>query len=394
MCQELYIYWTFFNVGTKIAATCRANGSANACNCSQQCPESSSQDEYFMIAATSNRSMGLQAIRGIAAFLVLLQHVFWLGSYFSSGPTTVLNSLLLGGSGVFLFFGLSGYLMAGQMNRAPKRFLVDRFRRIYPGLIFAFVVSGFALSYFSYNVWPEWTTVLLIPTGKADSIFIPYWTLIYEMQFYLLILLVGRLHAKYLNPAMLVWAAAILLFHSVPPAMVARASYPGFGEILFSFYNFYFITGIFVWQSSKRFPCKPSELVIGSAILFVATMINVFTEYGAVVYYYLAILAVFFVVRGGSVWCPKNFVSNFFVRLGDVSYGVYLIHISACFFTMLFVKELLGIKLGYWQGVIVIFIVGGSASYFFGFLELKLQEKLKFLGKSRTVESSVAAVAK
>jgi len=338
-----------------------------------------------MIRTAADRSLGLQAIRGIAAFFVLLQHVFWLAGYFSNGPTDFINSLLLGGSGVFLFFGLSGYLMAGQMSRPPKRFLIDRVRRIYPGLLLAFVVCGFALSLFSYNAWPKWTTVFLLPTGVADSIYIPYWTLIYEFQFYFLILLIGRFHSKYLKWAMLVWVAAITLFHAAPAAMVARVSYPSAGEIVFSFYNLYFIAGVLVWQSCKRMPCRSEELLVGAALLLVATLINVFTKYGAVVYYNLVIVAVFFAVRGGSVWYPRQMLSRFFVRFGDVSYGVYLIHIASCFFVMLVVKEYLKIQLDYWQGVLVLIIAGGGVAYFFGYLELKLQDKLKLLKASSLV---------
>jgi len=347
-----------------------------------------------MIRTVADRSFGLQAIRGVAAFLVLLQHVFWLAGYFSSGPTDFINSLLLGGSGVFLFFGLSGYLMAGQMNRPVKRFLIDRVRRIYPGLILAFVVTGYALSLFSYNAWPKWTTVFLIPTGIADSIYIPYWTLIYEFQFYFLILLVGRFDPKHLNLVMKVWVAAIAIFHTAPPAMVAVVSYPTVGEILFSFYNLYFIAGVFVWQISKSIPCRVVELLVGVAILLVATLINIFSIYGAVIYYPLVIFAVFFSIRGATVWYPHHILSRFFVRLGDVSYGVYLIHIAACFFVMLVVKEYFKVELNYWQGVSVLLVAGGGIAYLFGYLELRLQDKLKTIGKAKAVAVGNSALAK
>lgn len=346
-----------------------------------------------MIRTAADRSLGLQAIRGVAAFFVLLQHVFWLAGYFSSGPTDFINSLLLGGSGVFLFFGLSGYLMAGQMNRPVKRFLIDRVRRIYPGLILAFVVTGYALSLFSYSAWPKLTTVFLIPTGIADSIYIPYWTLIYEFQFYFLILLVGRFDPKYLMLVMKVWIAAIVLFHAVPPAMVTAASYPTLGEILFSFYNLYFIAGVFVWKISKLIPCALKELLLGVAILLIATLINVFTKYGAVIYYPLVIFAVFFAIRGATVWRPRYIFSKFFVRLGDVSYGVYLIHIAACFFVMLVVKEYLKVQLSYWQGVAALLVVGGGLAYLFGYLELRLQDKLKLIARPKPLVAVNSAIA-
>lgn len=62
--------------------------------------------------------------------LVFLQHAFWLATYMAPGPVETLYGLSLGGIGVFLFFGLSGYLIAGKAGDAPLKFAIDRARRI------------------------------------------------------------------------------------------------------------------------------------------------------------------------------------------------------------------------------------------------------------------------
>lgn len=330
---------------------------------------------------TAVHSLGLQAIRGIAALLVLLQHVFWLASYFASGPTEMLNSMLLGGTGVFLFFALSGFLMAGQMTRPPRRFVLDRVRRIYPGLALAFVVSGVLLSFFSYNGWPEWTTFFLLPTGTPDPIYLPYWTLIYEVQFYIIILLIGQLSVGLRVPALVLWAISIMVFHPVSPYDVSRVAYPSLLEIGLSYYNLYFIVGAFAWFS-RDFFVRSWELKFSTALIVVATLINMVPGYAGHVFHILLPFAMFLSVRGAAKWVPTGVVARALVRFGDVSYGVYLIHITTCFVVMLIVKELLKISMGYWSGALLLFLVGGGAAYIFGLLELKSQNYLKKLTMS------------
>lgn len=326
-------------------------------------------------------SLGLQAIRGIAALLVLFQHVFWLASYFANGPTEVLNSMLLGGTGVFLFFALSGFLMAGQMSRPPRRFLLDRVRRIYPGLALAFVVSGVLLSFFSYKGWPEWTTFFLLPTGTPDPIYLPYWTLIYEVQFYVIILLIGQLSIGLRLPALVLWAISIIFYHPVSPYDVARVAYPSLLEIGLSYYNLYFIVGAFAWFSRDLF-VRWWELKVATALIVVTTLINMVPAYAGRVFHILLPFAMFLSVRGAAKWMPVGVVAKALVKFGDVSYGVYLIHITTCFVAMLIVKEVLKISMGYWSGALLLFLVGGGAAYLFGLLELKSQNYLKTLTMS------------
>lgn len=330
-----------------------------------------------IVLSHGRRSNGLQALRGVAALLVLFQHFFWLAEYFSPGPTKFIISLMMGGTGVFLFFALSGFLMISQIDRPAKRFLKDRFRRIYPGLGLAVLVSGSTLACFSYNGWPKLTTLLLLPVGVADNIYIPYWTLIYELQFYLIVILVGRLPYIARLPVFTLWAAAILIsnFGSMKPA--AQAAYPSATEIVFSFYNLYFIVGMLAWWFLKKMPPSIFEGVFALVLTLALALSNAFMEVSLKFYHYGMLLVVFCAVRylavvkfNGGMWRALR-------RFGDVSYGVYLIHITTGFLVVLVVKETLRIQLGYWHGALVILIFGGGLAYLFGWVELKLQEALK-----------------
>lgn len=327
-------------------------------------------------APVQQRNNGLQAVRGAAALFVLFQHVTWIGTYFSPGPTDILYGLRMGSLGVFLFFALSGYLMASQMTRPPVRFLTDRVRRIYPGYIIAILVAGAALTVFDYPAWPKLTTVFLLPTGASDSVLIPYWTLVYEMQFYFLILLIGRFKPSVSIGLLLAWALAIAIWHPVSPETVERATYPFYYEIGLSFYNLYFIVGALSWFASKAFIASTYELWVGCALLLFASLLNLVTPGMTHDYYLIMLPAVLLVIRGATAWRASDLISRGLVRFGDVSYGVYLIHISACFCAMLLLKKFY-IELTYWQGCAYVLVVGGTSAFVFGMIELRLQEALK-----------------
>lgn len=329
-----------------------------------------------VIDASQRHRNGLQAVRGGAALLVLLQHVAWIATYFSAGPDELVRSLGLGSTGVFLFFGLSGFLMASQMRRPPLRFIIDRVRRIYPGLLLAVMASGSALAIFGYESWPKFTTLLLLPTGVPDSIKIPYWTLIFEVQFYLVIIVLGRFGSSISLFMLLLWAIAILLLFPVAPEKPELASYPSWTDIFISFYNLYFIIGAGAFFSLRSCAVLKSEGAMGLVGMFIAMGSSWALPNFGRDYYLLMFLVVLLVIRGATVWVASGFLGKALSKIGDVSYGVYLIHISTCFCAMLIAKEL-NVDFSYWYAFAYVLAAGGSAAWAFGWLELRSQEFMK-----------------
>jgi peptidoglycan/LPS O-acetylase OafA/YrhL len=97
-------------------------------------------------ALTPEASVFLNIIRVIAAEVVVISH------FFTKYQPMFLNSIffggMLGGLGVFTFFAISGFLIAYTILRKTENstyrfrdFFVDRFSRIYSGLIPAVLVS-------------------------------------------------------------------------------------------------------------------------------------------------------------------------------------------------------------------------------------------------------------
>jgi exopolysaccharide production protein ExoZ len=152
------------------------------------------------------RLQALQALRGIAALLVLIFHTSTM-TWFDKGGNPqvgIVRDVIdrFGKMGVVIFFVLSGFVItysvfAKRLPPNPSEFLLRRIVRIYPPYIFYSVIAF--LLYFGSAVLvrqqdADWLyllkSFLLIPAYDADGEFYPVlmvgWTLIFEMYFYLL----------------------------------------------------------------------------------------------------------------------------------------------------------------------------------------------------------------
>ncbi|WP_417468655.1 acyltransferase family protein [Maricaulis sp.] len=135
------------------------------------------------MGAASNRFALIEAVRGLAALLVVFSHTMpkegWFYTYvFDPGKI-----------GVVVFFFISGYLVipSAARDRSAKRFLTKRLFRLYP-LYWVSLVLAFA-------VWPselaplDWMANITMAQqlfGFENAIDV-YWTLTIEVVLYLVI---------------------------------------------------------------------------------------------------------------------------------------------------------------------------------------------------------------
>ena len=167
----------------------------------------------------TDRILGVQALRALAACLVLFSHIHYIEMR-DHAEAAVPVFLLYGYSGVDLFFVISGFVMVlvtrgrlGSKTQAGS-FLFSRFARIYPtywlfcglaALAFAFTGS-LAVKLEAGNLaaslalWPSDATMFL---GLA-------WTLVHEMYFYLVFTLFILLPGRFLPFLLAGWAAVVL----------------------------------------------------------------------------------------------------------------------------------------------------------------------------------------
>jgi len=160
---------------------------------------------------TDKRLDALDGLRGVAILLVMGFHYFYHleSSYYKShlypyGETFAGIPLFkYGYLGVELFFIISGFVIALTLEKSgsPLEFLLRRFVRIWPALLFSAVVTFFLLNLSDApfaltrrQMWPNFLPSLtMTPTllwsdafPHVDFITGVYWSLVIEIRFYLI----------------------------------------------------------------------------------------------------------------------------------------------------------------------------------------------------------------
>jgi peptidoglycan/LPS O-acetylase OafA/YrhL len=160
-----------------------------------------------------DRLLGLDLLRGVAAFLVFLHHaVVWGGA--SLG---VLTPLARGGRiGVLIFFALSGFVIGRRVLAGInlRTYLLGRAVRVLPAYYVALAgMVALAVVFNGGRMDPIVPYLFLVSGHTLDSspFFAQAWTLTVEAEFYLLIPFVARTRGPLLCLAMGV-SATLALF--------------------------------------------------------------------------------------------------------------------------------------------------------------------------------------
>ncbi|THD82659.1 MAG: acyltransferase [Phenylobacterium sp.] len=181
--------------------------------------------------------LNVQALRGLAAFLVVFVHLERLAELAGLKP----GLMVLGNSGVDVFFVISGLIMVvttSGRKQTPQGFLRNRATRIVP-LYWAITLAVFAVALIAPSLLQSTTadpaqlakSLAFIPYARPDGSMHPVvfvgWTLNYEVAFYAIfalgLMLPGRLAGLGLSIAVL--AAAALYGQVAHPANPVLAFY-------------------------------------------------------------------------------------------------------------------------------------------------------------------------
>nr|WP_294861296.1 acyltransferase [uncultured Fluviicola sp.] len=282
-----------------------------------------------------SRIQELDSLRGIAALVVLVFH-------FSLLQKDLLTFTKFGVTGVDLFFIISGFVITMSLERIQfgYQFVINRFSRLYPtywtSVIFTFIIIcinklffGFEpqnplpTSDFFYNL-----TMFQYYFGVKD-LDGPYWTMIIEMLFYMVM---GYLFlTKSLKSAVAILLPLILLgtvlteFHWFQPfSMAYFKNFPLAQSLPL------FVSGILFYRlftKEKRMLLNVG-LIIGCYLL----QVLLFTKVGRANYYishpeYKAVLAIYFALFFLFVFGKLRFIVNrATLFLGKISFALYLIH--------------------------------------------------------------------
>jgi exopolysaccharide production protein ExoZ len=279
----------------------------------------------YRTAGKMQKLQGLQALRAIAALLVLVQHAVYYASLSSNTHIERFLSLRLGAIGVYLFFCISGTVMAfASHSSSPGTFFARRVSRIYPpfliALVLAYLVIRLSPDHYAGPFSRDWS-LLLIPTGTLDSSFlVPYWTLVYEMFFYavVFVLLLLRTSTTMRAWGMVAWSILILGIAAWAPAFDQTA--PNLAHIAISPLNLYFTTGYVLGTAiltRNHYPMLATVIALGTSSAFTVGQSSQILGCCAMN------CGLIYLVTSVQTW------PGWVTQLGDYSYGFYLMHLSA-----------------------------------------------------------------
>lgn len=270
----------------------------------------------------------VHSLRGIAASWVLLFHASegrHIDQLKASIPTLSPVIFDLGDNGVAIFFVLSGFVIAHSLRGRDidgsflGRFALRRSIRLDPPLwaAIAFVLAFTALSAaVKGEAWPAPTAGQILANATYTQLFLGYplinpvfWTLCYEVQFYLALCLW----------LMLVRRARLLAYGSMFAVAVAFGTGMVVSPVegLFvSLWHCFFLGVLAYWAHRSR------AALIGLALLCAALALsapNMFTIFSMVTAVGLYVARQTGFIHNGLSWRPIAF-------LGTVSYSLYLTH--------------------------------------------------------------------
>ena len=162
----------------------------------------------YVQQAGERRSTRIESLRALAALGVLIGHAYgWAHGYQGVIYGSYHGRLLLsGGFGVFLFFALSGYLLYLPFVRAAQRndridlgrYLLNRALRVLPLYYVVITVYLAVRGEGLHDQW--WRFALFLQSFSAQTVARvdgPVWSLVVEVQFYVLLPVFAWLIARF-----------------------------------------------------------------------------------------------------------------------------------------------------------------------------------------------------
>jgi len=273
--------------------------------------------------AASHRVHALDALRGIAAMLVLIYHYTYRYNELYGHDFTPPHWLVYGGHGVTLFFMLSGYVITWSISRAKstRQFITDRFSRLFPTYWAALGLTYFAVYLMglpgrSVNDRQLVANLSMIQwLFDIKSVDGSYWTLSVEMAFYFWMAIFFSLRLlpkiQWMLPGWQILLAAIAAFSAIKlPLPVSR--------IFMENQIFLFSAGIFLYQHMHAGSRRSIFLPVAVCLAIHLTKTSIVD----LAFQSIIFMALYLAVRGRATILTQRHL----LFLGTISFPLYLIH--------------------------------------------------------------------
>jgi len=303
------------------------------------------------VAQTPQRNKAIDALRGVAAILVMMLHIaisfVHANPNFSGGAsmTAFLQQFDIGRMGITIFFLISGFVIPKSIkpdqSNATKRFAIKRLFRLYPlfwfsvfaGLLFIWYLPGHAI-----DAPLIVANLTMIPSFFQQHFIIGlYWSLETELLFYLFIMILlsfGYLRKLQIYLFTTVFALLVILsFQYLPhsrPSLPHWTATPYHLSLMFLGVLFRHFHDRDDWKFSWQFVHLNTKNIFWSQLALVL-LVPLFVlaleplknqgEHFPDAVAYLVGLGLFF----GTMLLWKN-PPQFLIFLGMISYSVYLLH--------------------------------------------------------------------
>lgn len=284
------------------------------------------------LPGAKNRNHTIDLLRFVSAAYVALFHFNaplqfnggWYAAFCNRGPL-----------GVPVFFIISGYCirLAHKHIKTPRGFIIRRLFRIFPPYWFSLFVT--ALCILILKIVTGYNSVVVLPKKLGEIIVTPflytyplsnvrpvnlvYWTLPYELFFYLIIFaaIIPKPKWNIVLPLVLTATALIMpmqktgilfFFNELPTFMLGYAL-------------------CILIDEGLQWP---------GGLLFVLSAAGIGIKHPEIGYLLASAIAVTLIFIDSR----KPLGNNIFSRLGDVSYSIYLLHVPVCVYLLGFLYKI------------------------------------------------------
>lgn len=300
-----------------------------------------------------DRILALDGLRGLAALAVVLYHYSTRYGELYGPREGLWFTFPYGQYGVRLFFVISGFVIFMTLDRMKNlwQFMASRFARLFP--VF-WVAMGLTLLVIRWTALPRrqisnadaWWNLTMVPgMHGAQSIDGVYWSLRYELSFYIVM---GLILGLGLRRFALLIVAGIVVASSLGQRQVSLHLYGEAGNLtLWDFHPYWFsmfLIGMTLYDMRERFRWWHGALLL---LCFGEIAIQQFAwrmqDASHPGWPYLGVIAVSAAsVFVASRWRVPWLTSRPMVFLGAISYSWYLIHQNFGFAIIRWVESLGG----------------------------------------------------